>query len=130
MTNVVATIPGTAPSVVIICGHYYTKRMPTPFVGANDGGSSAAFLIKLAGVLARESHRLTYWVVFFDGEEALAHWSRTDGLYGSRHFVKRVAENGSRDQIKAVIVVDILAQMWPSCGPEDVEQTTAAEGLI
>jgi hypothetical protein len=46
--------------------------------------------------------------VFFDDEEALAHWSRTDGLYGSRILAKRVAENGSRDQIKTVIVVDIL----------------------
>jgi glutaminyl-peptide cyclotransferase len=46
--------------------------------------------------------------VFFDGEEAVARWSPVDGLDGSRHFAKRVAENGSQDQIKAVIVVDMI----------------------
>jgi len=71
VTNVVAKIPGTSPSIVIIAGHYDTKRMATPFVGANDGGSSAAFLLEMARVLAHRRNKLTYWVVFFDGEEAV-----------------------------------------------------------
>lgn len=116
-TNVVATVPGTAPSVVIIGGHYDPKRMPTPFIGANDGGASAAFLIKLARLLARESHRLTYWVVYFDGEEALAHGSRTDRPVRKPTLCKTSSGEWLRGQIKAVILVDILAQMWPGCGP-------------
>ncbi|HEV2172890.1 MAG TPA: M28 family peptidase [Nitrospira sp.] len=65
-----ATVPGRSPSIVI-GGRYDTKRMATPFVGANDGGSSAAFLIELAQDLAHRRNKLTYWVVFFDGEEAV-----------------------------------------------------------
>jgi len=60
--------------------------MGKPFIGANNGGSSATFLIELARVLARTKHYLTYQVVLFDGEEAVAHWSATDGLYGSRYL--------------------------------------------
>ena len=46
MTNLVAKTPGTNSAVVIIAGHYDTKRTNFLFVGANDGGSSAAFLLE------------------------------------------------------------------------------------
>jgi hypothetical protein len=96
MTNLVAKVPGTSSSAVIIAGHYDTKRMDSPFVGANDGGSSAAFLLKMARVLARRKNSLGYWLVFFDGEEALGRWSKCgrpvrqsalrSGTFASRHF--------------------------------------------
>ena len=109
MTNIVATIPGASPSIVIIGGHYDTKRMATPFVGANDGGSSAAFLLEMTRVLAHRRNKLTYWVVFFDGEEAVQRWSATDSLYGSRHLAAEVAANGGQRQVKAMILVDMVA---------------------
>lgn len=110
MVNLVAKVPGTGSSIVIIAGHYDTKHMAsTTFVGANDGGSSAAFLLELARVLARKKHVLTYWLVFFDGEEALKQWSATDSLYGSRHFVGKLASEGMLAQVRAVIVVDMIA---------------------
>jgi len=109
MTNIVATFPGTPSSVVIIGGHYDTKRTPTLFVSANDGGSSTAFLLELARVLARKKHALTYRLVFFDGEEALKCWSANDSLYGSRHFAAKLARQGTLAQIRAVIVVDMIA---------------------
>jgi glutaminyl-peptide cyclotransferase len=65
--------------------------MKLRFVGANDGASSTAFLIEMANVLAHRENRFTYWIVLFDGEEALKHWSASDGLYGSRHFVQTLA---------------------------------------
>jgi hypothetical protein len=95
ITNLVAKIPGSSSAVVIIAGHYDTKRMDCPFVGANDGASSAAFLVEMARVLARRKNSITYWLVFFDGEEALQRWSNTDGLYGSRALRSRAF--GSRN---------------------------------
>jgi hypothetical protein len=83
MTNVIARIPGAQPDTVILGGHYDTKRMKIRFVGANDGASSTAFLIEMAQVLAQRRNRFTYWVVLFDGEEALKSWSTADGLYGN-----------------------------------------------
>ena len=61
MTNLVAKTPGTNSAVVIIAGHYDTKRTNFLFVGANDGGSSVAFLLEMARVLARRTHSATGW---------------------------------------------------------------------
>lgn len=74
MVNLIAKIPGQSASIIILAGHYDTKRMATLFVGANDGGSSAAFLLEMARVMARRANKLTYWLVFFDGEEAVRQW--------------------------------------------------------
>jgi glutaminyl-peptide cyclotransferase len=112
MTNIVATIPGTSPAVVIIAGHYDTKRMAPHFVGANDGGSSAAFLIELARVLAKRPNAATYWLLFLDGEEAVQRWSATDRLYGSRHFAHELVSTCMKKRVKAVIVVDMIADCW------------------
>jgi Zn-dependent M28 family amino/carboxypeptidase len=45
--------------------------MAARFVGTNDGASNAAFLLELARVLLQRRNKLTYWRVFFDGEEAV-----------------------------------------------------------
>jgi Zn-dependent M28 family amino/carboxypeptidase len=113
MTNILTKIPGASPSIVILGGHYDTKRMVTPFVGANDGASSAAFLLEMARVLARRRNKLTHWVVFFDGEEAVQRWSATDSLYGSRHLAAEVSAHGAQRQIKAMILVDTVADAAP-----------------
>ena len=107
MTNVIARIPGAQPDLVILGGHYVTKRMKMRFVGANDGGSSTAFLIEMAQALAQRRNRFTYWIVLFDGEEALKSWSAADGLYGSRHFVQTLTKDQVK-QIRAMINVDMI----------------------
>lgn len=110
MTNVIARIPGARPSVVMLAGHYDTLRANGfTFVGANDGGSSAAFLLELARLLGRRKNPLTYWLVFFDGEEALEHWSDTDSRYGSRHLVQKLASAGELGRVQAMILVDMIA---------------------
>ncbi|MEQ1913011.1 MAG: M28 family peptidase, partial [Vicinamibacterales bacterium] len=48
MVNLIATIPGASKNRIVIAGHFDTKRYREfRFVGANDGGSSTAFLIEL-----------------------------------------------------------------------------------
>ena len=109
MTNLIAKIPGARPQVIIVAGHYETKRFDEfSFVGANDGGSSAAFLLELARVLAQRKNALTCWLVFFDGEEAFQEFSATDGLYGSRHLVRKMAASGELSQVQAMILVDMV----------------------
>jgi glutaminyl-peptide cyclotransferase len=107
MTNVIATIPGAQPDTVILGGHYDTKRMKARFVGANDGASSTAFLMEIARVLLHRQNWFTYWVVFFDSEEALKDWSPSDSLYGSRHFVHMLAQDQVK-QIRAMINVHMI----------------------
>ncbi len=108
--NLIAKLPGASPKVIMIAGHYDTKIFKDfRFVGANDGGSSAAFLVELAHVLAAKKHPYTYWLVFFDGEEAVENWSDTDGTYGSRHLAAKLTASGELNRIQAMILVDMIA---------------------
>jgi Zn-dependent M28 family amino/carboxypeptidase len=109
MVNLIAKFPGSRRETVIVAGHYDTKRFDDfRFVGANDGGSSAALLLELARVLAGRQHALTYWLVFFDGEEAVRDWTATDSVYGSRHLVEKLSASGELSRIKALILVDMI----------------------
>jgi glutaminyl-peptide cyclotransferase len=110
MTNLIAKFPGSGRETVIVAGHYDTKRFDDfRFVGANDGGSSAALLVELARVLNGQKHALNYWLVFFDGEEAVrTQWEGTDNTYGSRHLVEKLSQGGELSRIKALILVDMV----------------------
>ena len=110
MTNIIGVIQGDSDFVVMVGGHYDTAKMDgVSFVGANDGGSSTAFLLEMARVLAHRKNKLTYWLVFFDGEEALKQWSPSDSLYGSRHLAEKLAGDGTLKRVKALILVDMVA---------------------
>jgi Zn-dependent M28 family amino/carboxypeptidase len=107
MANVVGVVPGRRPDVILLGGHYDTKLFPDfAFVGANDGGSSAALLLALARALAAAPGEYTYWLAFFDGEEARGSWTSSDSLYGSRHMAATLARAGTLP--RAVIVADMI----------------------
>ena len=109
MTNLIVRIPGSSSAILMVAGHYDTKRFDNyRFVGANDGGSSAALVLELARALARRPSPDTIWLVFFDGEEAVGQWSDTDSVYGSRHLVDRLATKGQLSRVKAMILVDMI----------------------
>jgi glutaminyl-peptide cyclotransferase len=110
MSNLIVKLPGERPQVILVAGHYETKRFAQfRFVGANDGGSSAALLMELARVLKQRRNGLTMWLVFFDGEEAMGEWSQTDGIYGSRHLAEELSASGELGRIRAMILVDMIA---------------------
>jgi glutaminyl-peptide cyclotransferase len=107
MANVVAVLPGARPDVIMLAGHYDTKLFREfRFVGANDGGSSAALLLELGRRLAGVQRRYTYWLVWFDGEEARGAWTATDSLYGSRQLAGELAKSGRLP--RAMILVDMI----------------------
>jgi Zn-dependent M28 family amino/carboxypeptidase len=111
MVNLVATIPGTRKDRIIIAGHYDTKLFREfRFVGASDGASSAAFLLELARDLTARKNPFTVELLFLDGEEArLPEWRGTDNTYGSRHYVAAAKRDGSLASIKAMLLVDMIA---------------------
>lgn len=109
MANISVLIPGARPERLIVGGHYDTKRFGQfRFVGANDGGSSAAFLIELARALRDRRGPLTIELVLFDGEEAVVDWAGTDHTYGSREYVAHARRDGSLAQIRAMVLVDMI----------------------
>jgi peptidase M28-like protein len=125
MVNLTAELPGESSDVIIISSHYDTKYFKEfKFVGANDAGSSTGALIEIARVLAAQKTKpkLTYWFVFFDGEEAFCNeWDEcknphpadpnqqvADNTYGSRHLVAQLIDNGQLKRVRAVILLDMI----------------------
>jgi glutaminyl-peptide cyclotransferase len=109
MKNIIARFPGKSGRAVAFTGHYDTKIFPgIKFVGANDGGSSAGFLLEMARTLASRPRRDDVYLVWFDGEEAFKEWSATDSLYGSRHLAGKWSVDGTLLRLKALINVDMI----------------------
>ena len=110
LVNLIATIPGARRDRIAITGHYDTKLFREfRFVGASDGGSSAAFLIELARVLKARRNAATFELIFLDGEEArLTNWSGSDNTYGSRHYVEVAKRDGSIASLRANVLVDMI----------------------
>ena len=109
MENIVCRFPGKSGKSVVFTGHYDTKLTPgETFVGANDGGSSAGFLVEMARALARRPRVHDVYLVWFDGEEAIKQWSDTDGLHGSRHLADRWKADGTLTRIAGLVNVDMI----------------------
>jgi glutaminyl-peptide cyclotransferase len=109
MVNVIYKFPGTSGKAIVVTGHYDTKRIPmVHFVGANDGGSSTGFLLEFAQAVSAMKHQDDIYVVFLDGEEAVANWTETDSRYGSRHLAAKWSGEGVLPRIKALINVDMI----------------------
>jgi glutaminyl-peptide cyclotransferase len=110
--NLIARFGGDAnpafPSL-LLCSHYDTKLFDTiRFVGANDGGSSTGLLLELARVLGQHPNLARkVELAFFDGEEAYENFSATDGLYGSRYFVRQLQGEGAK-QFRGGILFDMV----------------------
>jgi glutaminyl-peptide cyclotransferase len=110
MVNVIARIPGASPERIVFAGHYDTKLFREfRFVGANDAGSSTAFLLEWARVAKARANRFTTELLFLDGEEAMrSEWLDPDNRYGSRHYVRAGQQDGTLKQVRAMILVDMV----------------------
>lgn len=118
MVNIIAELPGESPDAIIVSSHYDSKYFKDMrFVGANDPGSSVGALLELGRVLAATNPKpkLTYWFVFFDGEEAFCEgWEECgkpgapDNTYGSRHFVEQLQKNNQVRNVRAMILLDMM----------------------
>ena len=109
MVNLSVTIPGARRDRIVIAGHYDTKLYRQfRFVGASDGGSSAAFLLELARVLKARRNALTIELLFLDGEEAVIEWQGNDNTYGSRYYVEAAKKSGSLKSLRAFILLDMI----------------------
>ena len=119
MRNFIVRFPGKKDGVIVLSTHYETNYplRNINFVGANDGGSTTGLLMAIADQLRLDSARpkagkkldgYSVWLVFFDGEEAIQTWSRSDSTYGSRHLAARWGKEGTLSHIKAFILADMI----------------------
>ncbi len=111
MVNLIAELPGTREGWIVFGAHYDTKRLDdVRFVGANDGASGVAVLLELARRVGPLERGYGVRLVFFDGEEAFGpDLTSEDGIYGSRALAQEWSEAGDLDRIRALIVVDMVA---------------------
>lgn len=118
MANIVAEIPGASKTLVLIASHYETKfYKDMNFVGANDPAASVGTLLEIGRVLGsrKDKPKVTYRLVFFDGEEAFCEgWSdcgdaqNPDNTYGSRHYVSQLQERKELENTRAMILLDMM----------------------
>jgi glutaminyl-peptide cyclotransferase len=111
MVNLRVRLPGaSSKGRLIVAGHYDTKLFREfTFVGANDAGSSTAFLIELARVLQGRRNAMEIELLFLDGEEAVVDWhTNDDNTYGSRFYVDRARKDGTLAEIRGLVLVDMI----------------------
>lgn len=113
MVNVAGIVEGTESGIIILGNHYDTKYFPDfRFIGANDAGSTTAWMIEMARALGPKREGRSVWLVWFDGEEAFREWSRDDSLYGSREFVRRLRMERKLDSVEVMINVDMIGDRY------------------
>lgn len=108
MKNILVKIPGEKPGIILLGTHYDTLLTVPNFVGADDGGSSTGLMLELARLLCPQHGKYAVWIAFFDGEEAMQHWSDTDSRYGSRQMAAKLAMSGDLKKVKAFLLADIV----------------------
>ena len=118
MANIVGEIAGETKTLILITSHYDTKYYKDMlFVGANDPATSVATLLEIGRVLGsvREKPKVTYRLVFFDGEEAFCEgWSECgseddpDNTYGSRQYVSQLRQHNELVNTRAMILLDMM----------------------
>lgn len=118
MANIVAELPGETKDLILITSHYDTKFFKDmQFVGANDPAASVGTLMEIGRVLGsmKEKPKVTYRLVFFDGEEAFCeNWDdcskpdHPDNTYGSRHYAAQLDTKNELNSTRALILLDMM----------------------
>ena len=114
MQNIIAKAPGSGKNIVLLLTHYDTVRYVQDFVGAEDGGSSTGLMLELARHFCAKTPKprhVAIWMAFLDGEEAMVDWNKdNDHTYGSRELAAKMELDGNLQNVKAVILVDMIGQ--------------------
>ncbi|HXS74669.1 MAG TPA: M28 family peptidase [Terracidiphilus sp.] len=111
MHNFIVRFPGKKDGIIVLGTHYETNYplRNINFVGANDGAATTGLLIAIADQLrGKKLDGYSVWLVFFDGEEAIQHWSVSDSTYGSRHLAAKWGGDGTLSKIKAFMLADMI----------------------
>jgi glutaminyl-peptide cyclotransferase len=115
MHNFIVKYPGKKDGIIVLASHYETNYplRDIEFYGANDGAATSALLMEIGSVLrAHPPEGYSVWLVFDDGEEAVKDWYAKpgqDNTYGTRHLAAKWSQEGILNKVKALIVVDMVA---------------------
>jgi glutaminyl-peptide cyclotransferase len=133
MRNFIVRFPGKKDGVIVLATHYETNYWlrNINFVGANDGAATTGLLMAIADQLreatanGKKLDGYSVWLVFFDGEEAIEHWSDSDSTYGSRHLAAKWGRDGTLNNIKAFMLADMIGDK-----DLDIQRETRSTGWL
>jgi Zn-dependent M28 family amino/carboxypeptidase len=126
--NFIVRFPGKKDGIIVLGTHYETNYplRNINFVGANDGAATTGLLMAIADQLrGRKLDGYSVWLVFFDGEEAIQHWSASDSTYGSRHLAAKWGGDGTLSKIKAFMLADMIGDK-----DLDIQRETNSTGWL
>jgi Zn-dependent M28 family amino/carboxypeptidase len=123
--NVVVEFKGTkskAPWIVLVSHFDTPPGIGKGFEGANEGASTTALLVALAGSIRRAGplpdNIMLLWT---DAEECMVSYSENDGLQGAKHALKCFKDR--RRAVKSAIGLDML-------GDRDLHIRMPANGTV
>lgn len=119
MVNIIVSFHPDAKTRLMICGHYDTRPIADqetnvrnwrkPFVSANDGGSSVAFMMELGNHIKDLKPELGVDFVLFDGEEFIHDRNNDKFFLGSEYFASEYRKGSLGVKYKAAILLDLFA---------------------
>jgi len=119
MANMIVVWNPEAKRRIIFCGHYDTRPIADqepdrhnwrkPFLSANDGASTVAFLMELAHHMKDASTKVGVDFVIFDGEEFINDSGRDQFFLGSDHFGRQYKKEKPAHRYVAAVLLDLFA---------------------
>ncbi len=119
MANMIITWNPDAKRRVLFAGHYDTRPIADqelrerdwykPFISANDGTSTVAFMMELAHHMKDLPRNIGLDFIIFDGEEYIFDKMRDKFFLGSDYFAKQYAKEKRNHDYIAGVLLDLFA---------------------
>jgi hypothetical protein len=119
MANMIITWHPERERRILICGHYDTRPIADqedarrdwtkPFISANDGASTAAWMMELAPHLKELDLSVGLDFVLFDGEEYIFEPGRDKYFFGSEFFASEYRKTPPKHRYVAGVLLDLFA---------------------
>jgi hypothetical protein len=119
MANMIITWNPDAKRRILFCGHYDTRPIADreldrrdwhkPFLSANDGTSTVAWLMELGNQMKNIPLKVGVDFLIFDGEEFIYDTDLDRFFLGSIHFAEQYQKNPPGHQYIAAVLLDLFA---------------------
>ncbi|KAI8337304.1 hypothetical protein BC941DRAFT_427283 [Chlamydoabsidia padenii] len=113
-TNIIATQNPASKRKLVLAAHYDSMLSSEPFIGATDSAVPCALLLSLSDTLNDYFYQndTSLELIFFDGEEAMVHWSDSDSIYGATHLAElwetEIINGRRRNDYNRLQTIDVL----------------------
>lgn len=139
MTNMIISWYPEMKKRILICGHYDTRPIADqepkkrdwykPFVSANDGTSTVAFMMEMAHSMKDLKPNVGVDFILFDGEEYIHNPVIDNYFFGSEYFANDYTKNPPKHVYVAGVLLDLFAANGATFRPEQNSKFLAGKVL-